>query len=223
MTSKRQLDANQKNSLKSTGPKSVEGKVAIRNNATRHGLLSKQVLLPNEEPTQFVEFEQRLRSDLEPEGELEQLLADSIIADFWRLRRTRMVEVGLFELGHYAREAEKARTEATRHTDTTSNVEAMLNEMLNPTVVTNEKKHKAALDSASEIEALKDRQAPALALTFVTDESGFANLSRYETGIMRGVLRTLHELQRLQSARLGGTIAAPVAVDVDVQVSENGR
>jgi len=76
---------------------------------------------------------------------------------------------------------------------------------------------------ASEIEALKDRQAPALALTFVTDESGFANLSRYETGIMRGVLRTLHELQRLQSARLGGTIAAPVAVDVDVQVSENGH
>jgi hypothetical protein len=40
-------------------------------------------------------------------------------------------------------------------------------------------------------------------------------ISRYEAAIERSLLRTLHELQRLQSARVGeGSV--PVAVDVDV-------
>ena len=43
-------------------------------------------------------------------------------------------------------------------------------------------------------------------------------LSRYETGLERNLLRTLHELQRLKAARQGG-ISAPLALDVDLAAS----
>jgi hypothetical protein len=49
MTSDRKAEANRQNALKSTGPKTPEGKAAVRLNAVKHGLLSEQVLLPGED------------------------------------------------------------------------------------------------------------------------------------------------------------------------------
>jgi hypothetical protein len=49
MTSDRKAEANRQNALKSTGPKTLEGKTAVRLNAVKHGLLSDQVLLPDED------------------------------------------------------------------------------------------------------------------------------------------------------------------------------
>ena len=46
MTSEKQAKANRRNALKSTGPKTPNGKAAIRYNATKHGLLSREILLP---------------------------------------------------------------------------------------------------------------------------------------------------------------------------------
>jgi hypothetical protein len=46
MTSERQKAANQANALHSTGPKTPEGKAAIRFNAFRHGLLAQDAVLP---------------------------------------------------------------------------------------------------------------------------------------------------------------------------------
>jgi hypothetical protein len=48
MTSKKNR-ANRQNALKSTGPKTPEGRAAVRLNALTHGLLSQQTLLPHEE------------------------------------------------------------------------------------------------------------------------------------------------------------------------------
>jgi len=41
-------------------------------------------------------------------------------------------------------------------------------------------------------------------------------IARYESHLERSLYRSLHELQRLQAARSGGTFPIPVAVDVDV-------
>jgi hypothetical protein len=49
MTSKRKAGASCQNALKSTRPKTPEGRVAVRLNALTHGLLSQQTLLPDEE------------------------------------------------------------------------------------------------------------------------------------------------------------------------------
>jgi hypothetical protein len=97
MTSTKQISANQKNAFKSTGPKTTEGKSAIALNAMKHGLLSKEVLLPDEDEKTLVEFGKRLRSQLQPIGELETLLADRIVASTWRLRRILVLEIDIFE------------------------------------------------------------------------------------------------------------------------------
>ena len=83
MTSDKQARANRWNGLKSTGPKTPEGKAAVRHNATKHGLLSRDVLLPEEDGTALEELSERLRGELQPVGELENLLVDRIIAATW--------------------------------------------------------------------------------------------------------------------------------------------
>jgi hypothetical protein len=53
MTSSRQVQANRRNALKTTGPKTAEGKAAVCLNAMKHGLLSREVLLPGEDEVAF--------------------------------------------------------------------------------------------------------------------------------------------------------------------------
>jgi hypothetical protein len=64
MTSEKQIQANRRNALKSTGPKTPEGKAAVRHNALRHGLLSRDVLLPGEDKGALIELGERLRDEL---------------------------------------------------------------------------------------------------------------------------------------------------------------
>ena len=73
MTSDKKAEANRRNALKSTGPKTSEGKEAIRYNAMRHGLLSKDILLPGEDEATLMELGEHLRNQLQPVGELENL------------------------------------------------------------------------------------------------------------------------------------------------------
>src|ERR671912_2997889 len=96
MTSEKQVQANRRNALKSTGPKTPEGKAAVRLNANKHGLRSQEVLLPGEDGEALKELDENLRAELQPVGELENLLVDRIIAAHWRLRRLARVEAGIF-------------------------------------------------------------------------------------------------------------------------------
>jgi hypothetical protein len=87
MTSTRKSEANRRNALKSTGPKTPEGKAAVRLNAIKHGLLSREVLLPGEDEDALRVLAESLRAELQPVGELEYLLVDRITSLLWRLRR----------------------------------------------------------------------------------------------------------------------------------------
>ena len=59
----------------------------------------------------------------------------------------------------------------------------------------------------------------ALVAQGVPGDETLTRLLRYETTIERQLYRALHELQRLQAARAGHPVPAPVAVDVEVGVS----
>lgn len=93
--SQKQLQANCRNALKSTGPKTVVGKVKVAKNAVKHGLLSRHIVIDGESQAEFNNFRAVLLDDLNPVGPLEQHLADRIIASFWRLNRVRRIEVEL--------------------------------------------------------------------------------------------------------------------------------
>src|ERR687886_1382707 len=112
MTSPKKSQANRQNALKSTGPKTQQGKDVARLNATKHGLLSKEILLPGEDADAFAQLSERLRAELQPVGELEGLLVEQIIAAYWRLRRLERVEAGIFTWEHYEELTEQAQQEA---------------------------------------------------------------------------------------------------------------
>jgi hypothetical protein len=56
MASDKQMRANRQNARKSTGPKTPEGKAVARLNALKHGLLSQQILLPNEDEASLMQL-----------------------------------------------------------------------------------------------------------------------------------------------------------------------
>jgi hypothetical protein len=97
MTTAKQRVANRRNAEKSTGPKTPEGKAVVALNAMKHGLLSRHVLLLDEDEAALVELGKRLRMHLQPVGEFEVLLVDRIVTAAWRLRRVLAIETSLFE------------------------------------------------------------------------------------------------------------------------------
>jgi hypothetical protein len=96
--SEKQLEANRENA-KLGGVKTEEGKAVSRYNALKHGLLSKEVLLADEDETALIEIGKRLRFELQPKSELELVLVDRITANTWRLKRVMQIEREMIEDG----------------------------------------------------------------------------------------------------------------------------
>lgn len=91
-------EANRKNAQLSTGPKTAEGKAAVKWNAVKHGLLAKEAVIRTgdgrESKTEFSTLLASLTKDLKPEGVLEEMLVEKIAVCYWRLRRALRCEVG---------------------------------------------------------------------------------------------------------------------------------
>ena len=120
MTSARKAEANWQNALKSTGPKTPEGKTAIRRNAVQHGLLAEEILLPGEDEDALRKLGERLRTELQPVGELENMLVDRIISAHWRLRRLGRVEAGIFTYKYYGTLSDTREMEPMQEANTTT-------------------------------------------------------------------------------------------------------
>jgi hypothetical protein len=214
MTSDKQNRANRRNAQRSTGPKTPEGKEAVRLNATKHGLRSQEVLLPGEDGEALKELDENLRAELQPVGEMENLLVDGIIAAHWRLRRLRRVEAGIFAWQLYGELTERAQKEAQTYEW------SLLDTLGSTDEITDTQKHEEALAKAQEMKSKQDAETATLGRTFMRDAdqaNAFSKLSRYETGIWHSLYKALHELQRLQAARhTKGHVLPPMVLDVDV-------
>jgi hypothetical protein len=97
--SEARLRANRLNAQNSSGPKSVEGKKRSCLNATRHGILSQTIHLPEEEMTAYTEFCERFVADLKPVGALETELAKACADLQFRLNRCSAAEHNMFAIG----------------------------------------------------------------------------------------------------------------------------
>jgi hypothetical protein len=237
MTSDKKKEANRQNALKSTGPRTPQGKAAVRLNALKHGLLSQEILLPGEDGEALRELSERLRAELQPVGVLENLLVDRVIAAVWRLQRLSRVETGIFAYEFYGQLAESAEKEVRSYVSYTpalladkSYIDNLISSGqidMEKTTITDKEKHEKALAKARKLRSEQDAEIATLGRTFVRDAdkaNAFSKLSRYETAIERQLYRALHELERHQAARRGQGVPAPVAVDVDVSgIPEDGR
>ncbi len=94
MTTEKQLIANRKNG-KLGGPKTAAGKAAVRLNSVTHGLLSKEVLIKGEDAAELNRLRNNLMAEKAPEGELETMHVDRIIACLWRLKRILKAETAM--------------------------------------------------------------------------------------------------------------------------------
>ena len=98
MTSFRQIQANRRNALKSTGPSSEEGKQQSRRNAVRHGLRAETVIGALEDAEDYKAFEAAIIADYDAETAVERELVLRLASLLWRLRRATTMETGLFHI-----------------------------------------------------------------------------------------------------------------------------
>ena len=90
----------------------------VKWNALKHGILSKETVLPSELPEEFENLLYALSEHFKPVGSLEALLVEKIAVTLWRLKRTYRYEAGAIRSEElkgsnfqYAEEAEKISTE----------------------------------------------------------------------------------------------------------------
>ena len=95
MTSLRQIQANRRNALRSTGPNTEAGKERSRRNAVRHGLCAETVVAGIESIEDYSAFEASVIADYEAQTAVERELVLRLASLLWRLRRATSIETEL--------------------------------------------------------------------------------------------------------------------------------
>jgi hypothetical protein len=91
--------ANRANALKSTGPRTAEGKRKSSLNAVRHGLCSaNEVIAFCDTASEFEPFQASMHEHFYPIGPYETALVERIVACSWRLRRVIHLEAILMSV-----------------------------------------------------------------------------------------------------------------------------
>jgi hypothetical protein len=92
MATEAQIEANRRNARRSTGPKTAAGRAVSRQNALKHGLSARKLIVFDEKRGDFLAFHDEMLAALAPGDALEAALAERIILCAWRLRRAGRAE-----------------------------------------------------------------------------------------------------------------------------------
>ena len=71
------------------GPHTPAGKEAVRFNALRHGLTSKHIVLPNEDPAAFDALRAALIDEHQPANSTETAMVEQVAESYWRFQRAQ--------------------------------------------------------------------------------------------------------------------------------------
>jgi hypothetical protein len=173
-----------------------KGKKKSSNNGLNHGFIGRNLAIPGEDAKQFDAFRSNLIGELSPNSALEHTLAETIVADAWRLRRIPRLEAALWEREERKAKLEAARSEMRAYETSPlfDLVKLTAEEALRPRAYS---KHKAAKARLQELE----RTVPSI-VRFVelleTHRLTFSNLNRYESALARLLTTALLELQHMQ-------------------------
>ena len=98
MTSWRQIEANRRNSRKSTGPTTEGGKLMSRRNAVRHGLCAETVIEILEDIEDYKGFEAAIIADYDAQTAIERELVLRLASLLWRIGRATSIETDLLRI-----------------------------------------------------------------------------------------------------------------------------
>jgi hypothetical protein len=87
--------ANAANAQLSTGPRTTDGKARSAQNARKHALTARDLVIGPEDRDEFEAFLAEYQTGLAPQGALQQTLFDQLVAVAWNLRRICRMETEL--------------------------------------------------------------------------------------------------------------------------------
>jgi hypothetical protein len=197
MTSVRQIEANRRNALRSTGPKTDTGKQRASQNAVRHGLTAETVIVPIEDPNDYRAFEQAVAADYEAETVVERELVLRLASVLWRLRRATSIETGLLQIEEEIPH-DPSLAQGTEPSDGSS--VTPLVRLSQPAEVWPDEGGSAGrarndASAASELQLIVARRFVQLA---DLDNGAFERLGRYEAALWRQARQTLFTLEGLR-------------------------
>ena len=205
MTSVRQITTNRLNSLKSTGPKTENGKRKSRRNAVRHGLCAETVIEILEDIDDYKGFEAAVVADYEAQTAVERELVLRLASLLWRIRRATAIETDLLRTQAELLQDRKYRPELCNDEQSQS----ILSRLFRTAVLLGgRKKTESRCDETQSVHDPSDQSfsiaAPLnasreLSGTFqrVSDHNNvaFDRLGRYESALWRQIVQTLFLLQ----------------------------
>jgi hypothetical protein len=186
VTSFRQIEANRRNALRSTGPKSHYGKRQSRRNALRHGLTAETIIEGLEDSEDYTAFEAAIISDYDAESAVERELVLRLASLLWRMRQATSIETDLLTI-----QAEILRDRRHELGAGGDNF---------PRVDQDNEDTDAGIDRRNAIDA-GDVRSLRRALTYCflrlgnLDNGAFERLGRYHAGLWRQTAQTLFLLQ----------------------------
>ena len=98
LTSQKRIDANRRNALRSTGPKTEAGKARVSRNAVKHELCAAHVCLPEECKATFETHQREIEEELHPRTTFQRILCTQIVNLSWQLRKLPEAQAKLFSL-----------------------------------------------------------------------------------------------------------------------------
>jgi hypothetical protein len=112
LSDEQRREINQKNSQRSTGPRTAAGKARSKLNGLKHGLRAATLVLPGEDPEALQHRLDAWTDELDPQTDLERYFVRSAVEASWRLDRVRRAEAAAAARRVIAAGDEADRTDA---------------------------------------------------------------------------------------------------------------
>ena len=176
MSSEAQIEANRRNSLKSTGPRTPEGRRAVRLNSLWHGAFAADLLLPGEDSESLSEVRRGFQELYHPASDAEEFLVNRLVLAAWRLQRLAALESRIIRV-----HGERRRSDLE-----------FIREI---------KEYRQSKTDKPSPPAPEPNAYDLVAGAWIRDAEGpnaIAKLVRYQNLLERSFYRALHELERLR-------------------------
>jgi hypothetical protein len=191
VTSFRQIEANRRNALRSTGPVTEAGKRRSRRNAVRHGLTAETVVETLEDIEDYRGFEAAVIAGYDARNAVERELVLRLASLLWRIRRATAIETELLRI-----QAEILRGVEIRKNTGWSTDSPSTELFTKPSAEDIDEGPHGTWDWPSRQSIRPARDLAYCFLRLVDIDSGvFERLGRYECALSRQIFRTLNLLK----------------------------